>query len=167
MTKHTTLLYIHSQGKYCEPAFISVCICQCLLLVILVHVSVAGAQVNGEQQLRKTTLRDLGLSGGHAAVRLVYHLSQEKTSDTKQSSLEQEGSFKNQEGILKQEVAVKGESHEENENMDVGKSQSEQNMSPSAMSIEEESNVTLHDPHLQDTPMLLLEPAVKPVDRGE
>ena len=149
---------------------LSVCIFQCLLLVVLVHVSVAGAQVNGEQQLRKTTLRDLGLSGGHAAVRLVYHLSQEKTSDMKQGSLEQEVSFKDHEDTLKQEVTEKGESHEANENTDVGESQSEQTMkimSPSAMSIEEESNVTLHDPHLQDTPMLLLEPAVRPVDRGE
>ena len=63
---------------------------------MLVHVSVAGAQVNGEQQVRKTTLRDLGLSGGHAAVRIVYHLSQEKISDVKQGSLEQEVSFKDQ-----------------------------------------------------------------------
>ena len=69
---------------------------------MLVRVSIACAQVNGEQQLHNTTLRDLGLSGGHAAVRLVYHLPQEKTSDIKQDSLEQEGSFKNQENTLKQ-----------------------------------------------------------------
>ena len=85
----------------------------------------------------------------------------------KQGALEQEGSFKDHEDTLKQEVTEKRESHEANENTDVGESQSEQTMkiiSPSAMSIED---VTLHDPHLQDTPMLLLEPAVKPVDRGE